>query len=452
MKTCMIRYSLVLLLIVCLSFSATGDQPQKIERLTILHTNDFHARLLPEEGRGGAAVISAILKKIQAESENVLILDAGDLITGAPVSTLFLGSPIFEVYNTMPYDAVVLGNHEFDHGWSQISEFLRIAEFPLLAANVRMPDGELITGKAVHKTTRGNLRIGIIGILMQNLQDFTQRIAWEGLILEDPAEVVRRHLEELRPEVDLIIVLSHHGYDADVALAQAIPGIDIIVGGHSHTRLEQPKQVGDTLVVQAGQYGEWVGRLELAIDLEQKRIIESRGELIPTEKATWGKDPDTAAIVDKWEARVREIVDVPIGENAEELNREQLRLIIGEIYRNTFETDFGHQNSGGVRTTLPAGTIIKRQIWNMLPFGNEMVIVHLDRDQLLDYGLTPDAQDFRNLFSVTTNSYVAEKMIADYQLPPERVNYTGKLDRDIVIDFISKHHAMVMPKTVLVEE
>ncbi len=151
--------TMLLALILCLPFFGMAE----VVPLTLLHTNDLHAHLLPDEnGKGGAAAISAYLKAVKADCENLLILDAGDLVTGTPVSTLFAGTPVFEVYNTMPYDAVVLGNHEFDHGWGHVARFLEIARFPVLSANIRLPEGRLITGQAAKRFQIGILTVDVV--------------------------------------------------------------------------------------------------------------------------------------------------------------------------------------------------------------------------------------------------------------------------------------------------
>jgi len=438
---------LSLVLLWLLALSAAWAAPV-LEPLTILHTNDVHAHIAAADGRGGLAAICSYLKSVQAEEKNVLVLDAGDLITGTPVSTLFLGVPVFEIYNTMPYQVAVLGNHEFDHGWSQISEFLRVAEFPILSANIHLPSGALITGRATQGIAVGNLKIGIIGLTHPDLRRLTARAGWEGLTIEEPAAVAQRYVKALRPKADLLIALTHLGVDDDVALARAVPELDVIVGGHSHTELTQPRQVGNTLIVQAGSYSKYVGRLDLVVDLVEKRIVRHEGRLIPVAAESMGSDPVTAAAVEKWESRVREAVDVKIGDNASLKGRSELQDIISEVLRVTFETDFGYQNSGGVRADLSPGPILKRHIWTMLPFGNRVTLVTLERDQLSEFNVRAPAGEDKERYTVATNSYVAEQVAARLNLPPERIEMLPRLVRDVIIEYVEARGSLEMPALV----
>lgn len=412
--------------------------------LTILHTNDFHAHLLPEQKQGGLATISKYIKTVKATEKAVLILDAGDMITGTPVSTLFMGTPIFEIYNTIPYDAVVLGNHEFDHGWSQVAEFVKVANYPILSANIRTPSGELISGQATHIARAGALNIGIIGITTPRLHELTLEKGWKGLRIQQPAEAVQRYIERLGPVCDLIVVLSHQGYPEDVALAKKCGGIDLIVGGHSHTELTEPKRIGETLIVQAGSNGKWIGRLDLLVDKETDRIAGYRGELIPVKLETIGTDTETQRAVDKWEERVSELVDVKIGTNKTDLFEAELRRIVSEIYCWTFQTDYGFQNLGGIRTNLPAGPITKRDVWSMLPFGNHMVIISLRPEQLIELEMFSAGEIEENTskqqVSLCTNNYVAENIVRELDLEPDKLRHLrNRIDRDVVIEWIEKH-------------
>lgn len=148
-----------------IAITGSGGEPS---HLTILYTNDVHARLLPDkEGRGGWANIAAYFKstkqEVESEGGEVLILDGGDMIQGTVVSSVFQGEPIFEVMNAAGYDAAVLGNHEFDLGLDQTDKFVRLAEFPILAANVRQ-NGRLIADAETLILKAGSLRIGLIGL------------------------------------------------------------------------------------------------------------------------------------------------------------------------------------------------------------------------------------------------------------------------------------------------
>jgi len=421
----------------------------EIVPVTILHTNDLHAHLLPDEnGKGGVAAISAYLKAVKADRKNLLILDAGDLVTGTPVSTLFSGTPMFEIYNTMPYDAVTLGNHEFDHGWGHIARFLEIARFPVLSANIRLPEGRLITGQAAKRFQIGNLTVDVVGLTAPGLDQLTAPRGWQGLKIEQAAPALKAYLAGLQSQPDVLVVLSHLGVSDDEALAEAVPEIDVIVGGHSHTVLQEARRVGDTLIVQAGSYGRYIGQMEVWVDSARDAITDCKSWLVPVDASVYGEDAETAEVVERWERRVRDQVDVRIGTNPAPKDRETLRLIISEILKQTYHADFGYQNPEGTRADLPAGPILKRHIWTMLPFDNKVAVMTVQRDQLRILDLTAPAGDSRETFTVATNSYIAEKAQAQYHLPAEKAGIREEVLRELIIDYVQKHGNLEMPSVV----
>ena len=142
---------------------------QNLRPLTILHSNDLHAHLLPEDGRGGFARLATAVARERAGCSACLYLSAGDMVQGTPVSTLFHGAPIYEIANLMGFDAATLGNHEFDYGWRRAREFARMAKFPIVSANIVGSSGESITGKPYIIRTVGGLRVAIIGAILGDL-------------------------------------------------------------------------------------------------------------------------------------------------------------------------------------------------------------------------------------------------------------------------------------------
>ena len=162
--------------------AATGD----VVRLRIVHTNDLHGHVEK------AAAIAAVAKRSRRVNPNTLFLDGGDCISGTPLSTVFEGRPIFEIMSRMGYDAAVLGNHEFDHGWDRIRGFAELADFPLLCANAKDPEGRPF-GDAPYKVFEvGGLRIGVIGLLTDGVPHLTTKAASEGCSFESPLAAARR--------------------------------------------------------------------------------------------------------------------------------------------------------------------------------------------------------------------------------------------------------------------
>ena len=211
------------------------------ETLTILHLNDFHGALQPTRSgadrpeEGGAARLAAL---VAAErTPTTLFLAAGDLMQGTNLSNLFAGRPVIEAFNLMGLDASAVGNHEFDNGQPALSERAAEARFPFLAANIA--GGGSWQPAVIRKV--GSLRVALFGLTTEETPVATHPRNVKGLVFNDAVATARRLVAELRPQADLIVALTHLGVEEDEKLAVAVPGIDVIVGGHTHTKVEQPE-------------------------------------------------------------------------------------------------------------------------------------------------------------------------------------------------------------------
>lgn len=250
-------------------------------RLVILHTNDTHSRLdpFPDDGRkwgglGGIAKRTSIVTQIKAKEKNVLLLDSGDIVQGTPYFNFFGGEPELKAMSAMGYDATTLGNHEFDNGLPGIEKMLRFAEFPYLISNYDF-DKTILKNKFLpYKTlNKGGIKIGIFGL----------GIAFDGLVLPnqfgqtkwlDPLPIAKQMVTELKNKLgcNYVICLSHLGYTypdnrvSDKILAKSTPGLDLILGGHTHTFMEQPERIlhqdqSETIINQVGWAGIWLGEI-----------------------------------------------------------------------------------------------------------------------------------------------------------------------------------------------
>lgn len=267
------------------------------ETLTILHINDFHGALLPvagsdgRAGEGGAARLAALVKR--ERTPTTLFVASGDLLNGTPLAQAFGGRPVIEVFNQMGLAATAVGNHEFDYGQARFAELAGAAAFPFLAANI---DGAGPWQASLVRTV-GTQRIALFALTTQETPRYAAPEVIAGLGFSDPVAAARRMVAALRPQADLVILLSHLGIDTDRQLAAAVPGIDLIVGGHSHTRIDRPETVGGTLIVHDHERGRVLGRLDL--DVEAGKVAASRYRPIPV-GGEGGEDPEVAAIVDRY--------------------------------------------------------------------------------------------------------------------------------------------------------
>lgn len=265
--------------------SLRAEETPGIARLTLLHTNDTHSRIEPFgpgngalSGKGGMARRATLVKELRSQLGNVLLLDAGDVFQGTPYFNQYKGSLDYKLMSMVGYDAATLGNHDFDNGVEGLLAAMVEAKFPFVNCNLDM-EGAPALAKRVQpwlvKEFPG-VRVGITGVCV----DFKGLVApknHEGVVWKDPLESLKPVVKHLREQekVDMVVLLSHLGYDLkglawdDLSLAAQLPGVDVIIGGHSHTFLEEPTRVkhaaGETLVFQVGFGGVNLGRMDFTV-------------------------------------------------------------------------------------------------------------------------------------------------------------------------------------------
>src|SRR5690242_11143845 len=177
---------------------ACSQLPGEIRTLTILHTNDLHARISPiENGNGGFAYVASVIRREKAGCKDCILLNAGDLAQGSPVSTIFHGLPVFEIANLLGFDAATLGNHDFDYGWMQAKKFVQTAKYPIVTANMLDPSGKLITGKPYVILHVNGLRIGVLGAMTDDLPHLTTANLIAGCRILPMLDTVRQYAKEL---------------------------------------------------------------------------------------------------------------------------------------------------------------------------------------------------------------------------------------------------------------
>jgi 5'-nucleotidase len=255
---------------------------KELIQLTILHTNDVHSHLdpFPENdpkfpGMGGAARKAAIIKKIRNEQENVLLLDAGDILQGSPYFNLYKGELEFKLMSQMGYEGATIGNHEFDNGLKELEKQLPHANFPFICSNYDFTntpmEGKTIPYKIVDK---GGVKVGIFGLGVE-LAGLVNKKMYGNTAYLDPIEIAAEyaHLLKVEKKCDLVICLSHLGYRyrskkvCDHVVAKKSKHIDLIIGGHTHTFLNEPLRYKNSddkeiIICQVGCYGIKLGRLD----------------------------------------------------------------------------------------------------------------------------------------------------------------------------------------------
>lgn len=421
----------------CAAPVALASWPAQADSLVILHTNDIHAHLFPYENArrerlGGAAARAALIGRERAGAARTLLIDAGDVFQGTPYYNFFRGVPDYRSMSLMRYDAGALGNHDLDDGPAWWLRARREAEFPILSANVfvaaesawaaglapapaswrkgarwigdsRVPDAaalRLLTEPYVLRNVDG-IEVAMFGVAPKDLVRIVSRSRNAGVAVSDPIAVAARLVPELRAKADVVIAISHLGADEDRILASRVPGIDLIVGGHTHTMLRKPVVAPNaknrngyqgTAIVQAGRWGEVLGRVSLRLGPEG--IAGVTGSLLPV-RADEGEDDRVRAALQAFQDSIDTKMAEPVFRtrgvvSAAGLSDGETPLgdFVADVIRETSGADVAIMNSGGIRAPLPAGVVTLGDIYSALPFDNKIVTVRMEGwqvRQLLDF-------------------------------------------------------------------
>lgn len=488
--------------------ASTQDEP--LREVTILYTNDFHSAFdpipaywLPGTPKlGGAAQLTTLVHQIRQREKTVFLFDTGDMFTGT-LSFLTRGEALMEMMMSMGYDAMAIGNHEFDYGSENFSRQMNRVPFPVLGANIFYKGTNHPYSRPYTILERNGVRLGVIGIIGQDARSVALPSGITGLDFADPIPVVRAAVSELRPQVDLIVVLAHQGktgpmqtdaeahpevqrnFDEDVRLCGAVPGIDVFVGGHAHRGIEKPlvhPQTG-TLIVQTYGFGTRLGYLKL--NLKGKKIISNEGELLKVWSDQLTPDPVVAAKVELYKQKAAPEMGGVVGRASVRLVRDYraeslLGAFVADVMRTVSGADAGITNAGGLRADLPQGPVTKGNVLDALPFLNTVVICEMTGAQIrevLEQGFTLErgmiqvsglrarydmsrpsgkrlvdlliggrpAEDGR-VYRVATNSFLAQGGDLYQTFLQTKQSETGKLVSKVVMEYLEKQREVGAPE------
>lgn len=392
--------------IAALLFLTAGALAEEL-KLGILHTNDHHGHLLPfkahgEPGHGGVAKRRVALQRARADTAYYwLTLDAGDVMQGTPLSNLLTGFLDFECMNQMGYDAMCLGNHEFDFGYELIRGRMTDANFPMLCCNVVDKERGTPIAEPYVILRRGDYRIGVIGLTTETLLGETIPKLKDSVRVYPALPVVKQLAGYLRSiGCDIVIALSHQGFNRDLELAAQVPDLDVIVGGHSHTYLEAPQRVaadnpsGCVIVTQNGQWGENLGVLKLDFtraDATQRFALTDLQNVYEPMSPDKPEDDGLKAFIADYNARFEaemnkvvceslmdfSVADVRTAENA-------LANMVADALRAATGADAALFNGGNFRAGIDAGPVTFGELYELMPYDNFLMKVKLSGEQLLE--------------------------------------------------------------------
>lgn len=411
------RIARALALLAAAMGAALAAAPDSSVTLTVLHTSDLHGRVDPHDELAdrdsgeGLARVASVVRAIRAEGGPTLLLDSGDTIQGSPMQALALragagdgSDPTIRAMNLLRYDAMAVGNHEFDFGRARLEQSRRESRFPWLAANV-LSSGRTAFDPYAVRTVAG-VRVGILGLITRDVASWESASHVEGLRFTDSVEEARRWVPVLRgrERCDLVIVLTHQGFERDpetgadrgnaqenqaYALATEVPGIDLLLTGHTHTLIE-PRRLGSAWVSQPGRFGNALTRFDVRFERRGGRWAV--GGVVGKNLSTKGVEADgeTRSVVESEHRAAMEALARPVATLAVRLTAAGARtsdtalldwLHSVQLREGKADLSFASLLPGGLSPWDP-GPLTLRQVWSFYPYENTLVTVRATGRQI----------------------------------------------------------------------
>ena len=371
----------------------------------MLFTNDFHSQIEPMDGGGGGVLrLKALVDSVRTAEPHVLLADAGDLVQGTYYFSLLNGVVEMKMLDMLKYDIRTLGNHEFDKKMSGLGDMLALSKVPVVASNYDFSNTDLAQYVVPSKILNaGKIKVGFIGLNVR-LLNLVNKTACEGVVWQDAVNVADKYAEELRKQgADIVIALSHLGYEADSdayyydkGIAKRTKHIDMIIGGHSHTTLRTAVYVtdldGDKVpIVQTGSKGLNLGYAKIKLDDKGKPSFTYR--LIPVDKRLDNRvDATFSSIIEDYAAEVKEKMEVKLGYAPYYINRGTPESALGNLTADGLiwmakqfhnkTADIAVYNSGGVRANISKGDVTLGDVYAVYPFDNVLSLVTIKGNKL----------------------------------------------------------------------
>lgn len=471
---------------------ALAEVPPRYWKLTILHTNDTHGNLFPfnyadppdpnsQEAQlalrrniGGIARRATLVKQFQQGFGTTWVVDVGDFMDGTAFSVEYRGEADVAAMNALGYTIGTHGNHEFNNSRAQWQKLVQMARYRLVCANVVDAKTKQPLLKPYEILEAERARIAVFGLVTESTRGYPA--TREGVEILDAIPVARELVPKLRQQADVVVLLSHLGVEEDERLAREVPGIDVIVGGHSHTRLAKPLfvprgpldsafQKNGTVIVQAFQWGGELGKLELILRRDDRgrwTLMSYRGELILVTPHI-PEDRTVKAVVERYWKPIKRYYGVVLGEAEDDFTHrgadDAEYNLVADALREMLGTEADLENMGGVRAPILRGVITRYDLVKALPFGNTMVKFRVTGAQLrellrrtrpavsgiryryqggrlLEVTINGQPMQDERQYLLSTNSYFAQRY-----LQPMGIAYedTGRKRLDLVSEYILKH-------------
>jgi 2',3'-cyclic-nucleotide 2'-phosphodiesterase (5'-nucleotidase family) len=386
-----------------------------MREVTLLFTNDFESAFDPTpaywrddiELIGGAPQIATLVDNIRAEEDLVFLFDSGDIFTGI-LSKLTEGAVPMEMMITMGYDAMALGNHEFEYGWESFAEQKHRMPFPVLGANIFYEDTGRRYAQPYTIVERDGFRIGVVGIMGQDARTAIIPSHVSGVDVRDPIPEVQEWVNKLKPEVDILLALTHQGktapmqtddeahieiqrgIEADYNMAGAVKGIDVLFGGHADAGTKEAivhSKTG-TLIMQTYGQGTRLGQLKIIFDTERKEIVSQHGKLIPVISNDLEPHPVVSQKLAHYRAQFPELQETVVvaTERLSRVYNEESDLgnLYADVLKSVTDAQIAFVNSGALRKDLPQGDVSLADLMDSFPFQDEIVVLEMTGAQIVE--------------------------------------------------------------------
>ncbi len=407
----------------CVTTGAKYEQDKEY-KITILHTNDHHGRFWQNSrGEYGLSarktLVDDIREEVESEGGSVLLLSGGDINTGVPESDLQDAEPDFKGMSLMGYDAMAVGNHEFDNSRDVLMKQAEWASFPFLSANIYLKETNKTLFPAYDMIDVQGNKIAIVGFTTEDTVKIGNPEYTSDLTFKTPVEVASTLIPKLEKKADLVVAVTHMGhYDngnyggnapGDVTLARSVSGIDVIVGGHSQVPLFEPDVQNGTLILQAHEWGKYVGRLDLTVingeitsynyrlipvNLKDRVEDDAGNRSYVLREDEIAQDLEMLAMLSPYQKKGSEAINIVLGSTDGDLigersvvrsNPTNLGQLIALAQMKAVHADVSVLNSGGVRADMEAGDLSYKDVLTVQPFANIVTFVDFSGAELTNY-------------------------------------------------------------------
>jgi 5'-nucleotidase / UDP-sugar diphosphatase len=361
------------------------------KKVTILHSNDIHGDFLGElsgkKGKllGGLAMLSGYINKVRKEEKNVLYVISGDMVQGSLIDAEYKGVSTMEIMNYLSPDAVALGNHEFDYGLPHLLFLEKMANFPIVNANLYIKNYHKRLMRPYHIINIDGIDILFTGIITEKIMDALKLDPLIGSFvnLEEASKEVGKICDAYKnDDIDLTVILSHIGFDSDIRLAKLLKpewGVDLIIGGHSHTFLKKPANENGVLIIQAGTGTENIGRFDLTIDEKTNKIVDYKWKLVPINNKTCKKDNDLEKFINSFKTTLDKKYSVVVTRFQKALThpKREIETSLGNLFADIFaekcESDVALIGSGSMRVENLGPVVTLKDLQACFPYDDFLI-------------------------------------------------------------------------------